>query len=84
MPAFIGHPLHYPSDPYAAFLPPPGACDAMGDGPLRAVVIVREGQDDKDGQRYVSPIATLSGDEYEKITWIDMLARIEAAIREDA
>jgi len=82
VPPHIGHPSHYPSgDPYGAFLPPP-VSDAEGDL-LRAVVIVVEGREDKEGQCYVDPLLVLSGVEYQRLSFADLLARIEIAVRKE-
>ena len=75
----IGHPSHYPQgDPYAAFLPP------VVEDPekLRAVVVVQEGHDEKDGQRYVAPLLTLSGKEYRALAFDAMVRKIYEVIRQ--
>src|SRR5919204_5179843 len=70
VPAHIGHPSAYPEgDPYADFLPPvvqdydPETDHAPYD---RAVVIVQEGREKKDGQRSVHPLIVMSGEEYSR------------------
>jgi hypothetical protein len=84
VPAHIGHPSEYPDgDPYAEFLPPivSDYDPETGEAPYdRAVVIVQEGRRQKDGQRYVDPLMTLSGEEYSKITFKELLDRIHAGI----
>ncbi len=84
VPAHIGHPSHYPDgDLYASFLPPvvqeynPHTGDAPHD---RAMVIVQEGRDEKDGQRYIDPLIVMSGVEYSSIPFQVLLDRIHAAI----
>ena len=83
VPPHIGHPSHYPDgDPYGDFLPPVVECDPKtGDGPVyRAVVIVFEERSEKLGQRYVSPLLTLTGADYASIPFDDLLRRIHKAI----
>ena len=78
VPGHIGHPSVCPDgDPYAAFLPP------VVEDPdkLWAVVIVQEGRKNKDMQRYVDPLLTLSGEEYQTLSFDEMLQRIYAAMR---
>src|SRR5947207_12407306 len=71
VPPHIGHPNEYPEgDPYADFLPPvvmeyDHENDRFSD--YRAVVIVQEGRDQKDVQRYVDPLIVLTGKEYANI-----------------
>lgn len=72
-------------DPYGAFLPPPVAVDADGDAPfMRAVVLVteftRKGTD-RSPQEYRNPLLVLSGEEYARITFVDLHDRICAALR---
>jgi hypothetical protein len=63
-------------DPYASFLPP-----VVKDmEKYRAAVIVQEGRNAKEGQRYVDPLMTLAWDEYKALTFDDMLARIYEAM----
>jgi|SRR5437899_2208602 len=84
VPAHIGHPSEYPGgDPFAAFLPPivPEYDPKTGEAPYdRAVVIVQEGRERKDGQRYVDPLMTLTGEEYSQITFKELLDRIHKAV----
>ncbi len=91
VPPHIGSPSlgagYEAGDPYAAFLPPPVAVDSDGDGPfLRAVVFVteftRKGTD-RSPQEYQSPLLTLSGEQYARITFADLHDRICAALRGD-
>jgi hypothetical protein len=83
VPAHIGHQSVYPDgDPYADFLPPVVECDPKtGDGPFyRAVVILREGKDEKVGQRYTTPLLVLTGQEYARVPFPDLMERIENAL----
>ena len=48
---------------------------------LRAVVIVQEGRNDKDVQRYVAPLLTLSGEEYRALSFDELMRRIYEAMR---
>lgn len=89
VPPHIGHPKEdYETDPYADFLPPivadydPDIEDESYDPPYRAVVIVQEGRHQKEGQRYVDPVLVISGEEYRKIPFQEMLARIYEGIRD--
>ena len=78
VPGHIGHPSYYPGrDPYASFLPP------VVDDPekLRAVVVVQEGWKDKDVQRYVDPLLTLSGDEYQALSFDALMRKIYEAMK---
>jgi hypothetical protein len=84
VPAHIGHPSEYPNgDPYADFLPPavrdydPETGTALFD---RAVLIIQEGRDKKVGQRYVDPLLVLSGEEYARMAFDDLLDQIHRAI----
>jgi hypothetical protein len=84
VPAHIGHPSGYPEgDLYADFLPPvvQDYDPETGTAPHhRAVVIVQEGRDKKDVQRYVDPLITMSGEEYSRIPFQELLDRIHAAM----
>ena len=84
VPPHIGHPSHYPEvDPYADFLPPvvqgytPGREDTKVN---RAVVIVQEGRDRKEGQRYVDPLIVMTGEEYVRMPFQQLLERIQKAM----
>ncbi|HMF17856.1 MAG TPA: hypothetical protein VKE98_11655 [Gemmataceae bacterium] len=84
VPAHIGHPSHYPDgDPYADFLPPvvreynPETDEAPW---YRAVVIVQAGRNKKDIQRYVDPLLVLSGEEYARVPFQNLLDRIQEKI----
>jgi hypothetical protein len=85
VPGHIGTPSpghgYEAGDPYADFLPPSIvlASDDRGDK-LRAVVIVHAGTA-KDGQRYVDPLLVLTGEEYERSTFDELLTRICGALR---
>ena len=78
VPEHIGHPSYYPDGhPYASFLPP------VVDDPekLRAVVVVQEGRKEKDVQRYIDPLLTLSGDEYQALSFDALLRKIYEAMK---
>jgi hypothetical protein len=78
VPGHIGHPSCNPDgDPYASFLPP------VVDDPekLRAVVVVQEGRHDKDVQRYVDPLLTLSGDQYQAMPFEALMRKIYEAMK---
>jgi hypothetical protein len=84
VPAHIGHPSHYPNgDPYADFLPPvvqeynPETDEAPR---YRAVVIVQQGRNKKEIQRYIDPLLVFSGEEYSKVTFQNLLDRIRERI----
>ena len=84
VPPHIGHPRYYPDgDPYADFLPPIAAdCDpeTYDVSHYRAVVIVQEGRDKKDIQRYTDPLLVLTGQEYARMTFHQLLDRIQEAM----
>jgi len=84
VPAYIGHPSHYPDgDPYGSFLPPPvkDYDPETGEAPFcRAVVIVQKGRDTKDIQRYTDPLIVMSGEEFARVTFDELLTRIHKAI----
>jgi hypothetical protein len=84
VPPHIGHPSHYPEgDPYSDFLPPvvrdcdADTCDVRF---YRAVVIVQEGRERKDIQRYVDPLLVMSGEEYANTSFHQLLERIHQAM----
>jgi hypothetical protein len=83
VPAHIGHPSHYPEgDLYADFLPPVVDCDPeTGTGPHhRAVLILVEERGEKVGQRYTSPLLVMTGEEYSRATFQELLEAIERAM----
>ncbi len=84
VPAYVGHPSVYPEgDPFADFLPPiVQEYDPETDAayPHRAVIIVQEGREEMDGQRYVDPLLVLTGEEYSRMTFQNLLDRIYTAI----
>jgi len=81
VPAHIGHPSAYPDgDPYASFLPPvvKEYDPDTGEAPWhRAVVILMEGKDEKVVQEYATPLLVLSGEEYSRIPFDDLLSAIK-------
>lgn len=87
VPAHIGHPSHYPEgDPYAEFLPPAvqDYNPETGEAPFhRAVFILREDRSEKIGQRYTDPILVLTGEEYARSTFDELIHRIESAMAWD-
>ena len=84
VPPHIGHPSEYPDgDPYADFLPP--VVENYGSGPdkpkcYRAVVILQAGRDKKNGQRYIDPLFVMTGEDYLKTPFHELLGRIEQAV----
>ena len=84
VPPHIGHPSAYPEgDPYADFLPPVVPdydLETEEDQFNRAVVIVQEGRDKKDVQRYIDPLIVMSGEEYARIPFGELLDRIQKAM----
>jgi hypothetical protein len=72
-------------DPYAAFLPPALETDAEGGAPFhRAVVIVTEYSikgTERSGQEYASPLLTLTGQDYARMTFEELHQRICDALR---
>jgi hypothetical protein len=78
VPGHIGHPKYYEADYYADFLPPP----VQDEDQLRAVVVLMDGGDEKEVQRYVRPLMTLTGDEWDGTPFPILLRRIEDAVRE--
>ena len=84
VPPHIGHLSQYPDgDPYEDFLPPVIAnYDPETDLPkvYRAVVIVQNGRDEKDIQRYVDPLIVMSGEEYLRTPFHELMDRIEKAV----
>ncbi len=88
VPPHIGHPSQYPEgDPYAEFLPPVvqdyDPNDLERHTYYRAVVIIKEGQEAKEGQRYVAPLFTMTGEEYAKTSFQDLIDRIHKAVWDD-
>ena len=62
------------------FLPPPVDPDGTV---MRAVFFVEAGDDkgtERCGQEYVKPLLMLTGQEYEEIRFVDLMARLEAAL----
>ena len=89
MPPHIGSPTpgcgYEDGDPYAAFLSPPIETDEMGRAEHnRAVVFVtnetKKGTE-RSGQEYVNPLLVLTGQDYAKMTFDELLNRLEEAIR---
>jgi hypothetical protein len=72
-------------DPYADFLPPPIETDETGSADYnRAVVFVTDETKkgtERSGQEYVNPLLVLTGEEYAKISFEELLHRLEEAIR---
>lgn len=84
VPAHIGRKEDgYETDYYVDFLPPVvlNPEDDFHDG-LRAVVIILEGYEEKEGQRYVTPLLVMSGWRYRQTSWVDLLGQITKAVEE--
>lgn len=88
VPPHIGHPSHYPEgDPYGDFLPPVVQPDSelTDDAPYRAVVmcgpLTTKGTA-RCPQEYENPLLTLTGEEYQSISWVELYDRIGAALRQ--
>jgi hypothetical protein len=89
VPPHIGSPTpgcgYEDGDPYADFLPPPIETDGMGNAEYnRAVVIVTDETKkgtELSGQEYVNPLLVLTGEEYAKMSFEELLHRLEEAIR---
>jgi hypothetical protein len=89
VPAHIGTPTpgfgYEDGDPYAVFLPPRVQVNRDGNAEfMRAVVIVTEETQkgtDCSGQEYRNPLLALSGEEYARISFVDLHDRICDALR---
>ena len=89
VPPHIGSPTpgcgYEKGDPYAAFLPPPIKTDKMGNAEYnRAVVFVTDETKKgtkRSGQEYASPLFILTGEEYAKMPFEELLHRLQEAIR---
>lgn len=89
VPAHIGSPTpgcgYEDGDPYADFLPPPIETDEMGSAEYnRAVVFVSDETKkgtERSGQEYDNPLLVLTGEEYAKMSFDELLHRLEEAIR---
>ena len=89
VPPHIGSPTpgsgYEDGDPYAVFLPPPVETDEMGSAQYnRAVVFVTDETEkgtERSGQEYVNPLLVLTGEEYAKMPFDELLHRLEEAIR---
>lgn len=72
-------------DPYVEFLPPPVETDEMGSAEYnRAVVFVTDETKkgtEQSGQEYDNPLLVLTGEEYAKMSFDELLHRLEEAIR---
>ena len=72
-------------DPYAAFLPPPVDTDETGHAEHNRAVVFVTGETKKgterSGQEYVNPLLVLTGEEYAKMPFEELLRRLEEAIR---
>jgi hypothetical protein len=88
-PPHIGSPTpgcgYEDGDPYADFLPPPIETDEMGSAEYnRAVVFVTDETKkgtERSGQEYDNPLLVLTGEEYAKMSFDELLHRLEEAIR---
>src|SRR5580704_12750964 len=89
VPPHIGSPTpgcgYEDGDPYADSLPPPIETDERGSaGYNRAVVFVTDetkNGTERSGQEYVNPLLVLTGEEYAKMPFEELLHRLEEAIR---
>lgn len=83
VPAHIGQPDQgYETDPHEDYLPPIIAnYDPNREHPYRAVVFVQEGRDKKDYQKYVDPILTITGAEYEAVSFPSLLASLYQGLK---
>jgi hypothetical protein len=89
VPPHIGSPTtgcgYEHGDPYGDFLPPPIETDEMGSGDYnRAVVFVTDKTKkgtERSGQEYVNPLLVLTGEKYAKMSFDELLHRLEEAIR---
>jgi hypothetical protein len=89
VPPHIGSPTpgcgYEDGDPYADFLPPPIETDEMSSAEYnRAVVFVTDETKKgtgRSGQEYVNPLLVLTGEEYAKMSFDELLHRLEEAIR---
>ena len=79
VPAHIGSNSEL-GDEFAEFLPPPVETDGQGEAPfMRAVVFVTEHTvkgTERNGQEYVAPLLTLSGEEYAGMTFSELHERL--------
>lgn len=78
VPGHIGHPKYYDDDYFGTFLPPP----VEDEDALRAMVIIDDRWSEKDGQRYVCPLLTLSGTEWATMPLASLWPRLEQRIAE--
>jgi hypothetical protein len=89
VPPHIGSPTpgcgYEDGDPYADFLPSPIETDEMGQAEYnRAVVFVTEDTTkgtERSGQEYANPLLVMAGEEYAKLSFDELLHRLEEAIR---
>jgi hypothetical protein len=89
VPPHIGSPTpgsgYEDGDPYADFLPPPIETDEMGNAEYhRAVVFVTDETKkgtERSSQEYVNPLLIMTGEEYAKMSFDELLHRLEEAIR---
>jgi hypothetical protein len=89
VPPHVGSPTpacgYEEGDPYADFLPPPVETDEMGNADYnRAVVFVTDETQkgtERSGQEYANPLLVLTGEEYAKMSFDELLRRLEEAIR---
>ncbi len=81
VPAHIGSPEDYPDgDPFSEFLPPAISADSEY---ARAVVFIGPNHakgTTRSGQEYVAPLLTISGEEYAKSLFADLLQRLTEAL----
>ena len=72
-------------DPYGEFLPPPVEADETGSAEYNRAVVFVTGETKKgterSGQEYVNPLLVLTGEEYAKMSFDELLRKLEEAIR---
>ena len=89
VPPHIGSPSpgsgYEDGDPYGAYLPPAVPVDLEGDAPhLRAVVFVSEFSQkgtERSDQEYPFPLLVMTGEAYDKISFVDLHERICSVLR---
>lgn len=84
VPAHIGQPSEgYDTDPYADFLPPivPDYDPEEEKIPHRAIVVVQRGHEEKEVQKYINPVLTMSYEEYVKMPFDEFLNLIYEGLK---
>lgn len=84
VPPYIGHISHYDNDPYADFLPPVVKDYDPYDTTnytYRAVFFIQLGREQKEGQRYLDPLFMLTGEEFKRATFIEIMDRVKDTVK---